>query len=203
MLILVVGLRVYEVQQVDRHARLRPGRAALVINKFGDPLPADLIAVPANENHYKGVQEQPRSPGRYFLNPLEYKPQLIPLTVIPAGDPQSWRFDRDGHLEDPNTQPMVGLVACQQGKTPPPGVEVVDPGSRASKKADARHIQDQPDLFGYARPPVAVRRIRRRHHALTGDRGPTTSVTLTGNWRKPTGLSTQPDAPRPIKPPAA
>src|SRR3954447_3242637 len=65
-----------------------PGKALMVINKFGDQLSPDKIAVPVNENHFKCVQEQLRSPGRYFINPVEYDTQVVDLTVIPAGDPQ-------------------------------------------------------------------------------------------------------------------
>ena len=175
-------------------------QALLVINKFGDQLPPDLIAVPAGENHYKGVQEQPRSPGRYFLNPLEYKPQLIPLTVIPAGDPQSWRFTRDGHLEDPNTQPMVGLIACRQGKTPPPGVEVVDPGFKGIQKEvlTPGTYKINTEIYSVTLVPAVVVPpgfvgVTTR---LTGDRaGATTSVTLTEIRAQTYGPSTQPDAP--------
>jgi hypothetical protein len=67
------------------------------------------------------VQEQLRSPGRYFINPVEYDTQLVDLTVIPGGDPQKWRFTREGKLDDVGTQPMVGLIALQAGQYPPAG----------------------------------------------------------------------------------
>src|SRR5262245_25881090 len=118
---LVLFIALFAIYEATKWTVMRvyvpQGKALMVINKFGDQLPPDLIAVPENENHYKGVQEQLRSPGRYFINPVEYDTQLVDLTVIPAGDPQSWRFSRDGHLEDEATQPKVGLIACKQGKT--------------------------------------------------------------------------------------
>src|SRR3954470_19676233 len=104
------------------------GKALMVINKFGEQLPPELIAVPANDNRFKGVQEELRSPGRYFINPVEYDTQLVDLTVIPAGDPQGWRFDSNGNLVDESPRPMVGLIANKQGNAPPAGVEVVDAG---------------------------------------------------------------------------
>src|ERR1017187_6344812 len=64
-----------------------PGEALMVINKFGDPLPSDKIVVPADDDHYKGIQEEIRGPGRYFLNPVEYDWKIVPLVNIPAGDP--------------------------------------------------------------------------------------------------------------------
>src|ERR1700722_8809640 len=39
-----------------------PDEALMVINKFGDPLPSDKIVVPADANHYKGIQEELRGP---------------------------------------------------------------------------------------------------------------------------------------------
>src|SRR3954466_7356807 len=68
-------------------------KALMVINKFGDALPADLIAVPTGQNRFKGVREELLGPGRYFINPVEYDVQQVDLTQIPAGDPQQWRFD--------------------------------------------------------------------------------------------------------------
>ena len=92
VLILIVGVVVlYEgTKWTAMRVYVPPGKALMVINKFGDALPADLIAVPGNQNHYKGVEEQLRSPGRYFINPFEYDTQVVDQTIIPAGDPQTW-----------------------------------------------------------------------------------------------------------------
>src|SRR4051812_15220574 len=63
-----------------------PGKALMVVNKFGPELPPELIAVPPGESN-KGVQELLLSPGRYFINPVLYDTQRVDLTVIPAGVP--------------------------------------------------------------------------------------------------------------------
>jgi len=105
-------------------------QALVVINKFGDALPADLVVAPADQNHYKGVEEDVRGPGRYFLNPVEYDYKIVPLIEIPAGDPTRWEWDSHGLLKDPATAPMVGVVSLKQGKTPLPGQEVVPLGYR-------------------------------------------------------------------------
>jgi hypothetical protein len=103
-------------------------KALVVINKFGESLPGDLLLVPATDNHYKGVEEEVRGPGRYFLDPLEYNTELVDLVQIPAGNPDKWNWDAAGHLNDPEDAPMVGIVAMKQGKEPPAGQEVVPPG---------------------------------------------------------------------------
>jgi regulator of protease activity HflC (stomatin/prohibitin superfamily) len=104
--------------------------ALLVMNKFGDPLPTDMVVVPENQNHYKGIRADVLGPGRYFINPIEYHTEEVPLTTIHAGQPEKWDWDTNGQLKDPATAPMVGLVTVKQGKTPPPGEEVVSPGYR-------------------------------------------------------------------------
>src|SRR4051812_6930415 len=111
-----------------------PDEALLVINKFGDPLPADRIVVPADEDHYKGVQQDLRGPGRYFINPIEHDWKLVPLVEIPAGEPQKWAFDGEGRLKDQGTAPKVGLVALKGGLAPPPGQEVVEAGYKGIQR---------------------------------------------------------------------
>src|SRR5689334_3959417 len=81
-----------------------PNEALVVTSKFGKSLPPDLIAVPAGQEHvYKGLQEQVRGPGRYFINPIEYTTEIVKQINIEAGDPQKWDWTPDGHLKDPNT----------------------------------------------------------------------------------------------------
>jgi hypothetical protein len=111
-----------------------PDEALMVVNKFGDPLPSDQIVVPPSENHYKGVQEELRGPGRYFLNPVEYDWKIVPLVEIPAGDPQRWQWDDNGQIKDESTLPKVGIVTLKQGKTAPAGVAVVDRGYKGVQK---------------------------------------------------------------------
>ncbi len=103
-------------------------KALVVVNKFGDALPGDLLLVPKDDNHYKGVEEEVRGPGRYFLDPVEYNTELVDLVKIPPGDPEKWDWDEAGHLKDPATAPMIGLVTMKQGKTSPAGQEVVAAG---------------------------------------------------------------------------
>lgn len=104
--------------------------ALLVMNKFGDPLPADMVVVPKDQNKYKGIHEEVLGPGRYFINPVEYHVEEVPLVQIHAGEPEHWDWDSNGHLKDPQSSPMLGLVTLKQGKTPPAGEEVVGPGYR-------------------------------------------------------------------------
>jgi SPFH domain / Band 7 family len=111
-----------------------PDEALMVINKFGDPLPSDMIVVPADNNHFKGVQEELRGPGRYFLNPVEYDWQIVPLVEIPAGDPEQWAWDDTGKIKDSSTLPKIGIVTLKQGRTAPPGMEVVDRGYKGVQK---------------------------------------------------------------------
>ena len=103
-------------------------KALVVVNKFGEALPGDLLLVPKDGAHYKGVQEEVRGPGRYFLDPVEYNTELVDLVKIPAGDPDKWDWDSAGHLKDPTTAPMIGLVTIKQGKAAPAGEEVVAAG---------------------------------------------------------------------------
>ncbi|MEA2734445.1 MAG: hypothetical protein QOE14_896 [Humisphaera sp.] len=174
-----------------------PGKALMVTNKFGPALPPELIAVPPGESN-KGVQEELRSPGRYFINPVSYETKLVDLRIIPAGDPQRWRFDADGNITDQSAQPMVGLVAAMQGKTAPPGVEVVDPGYKGLQKEvlTPGTYKINPHLFtvtlvpAVVIPPSSVGVVTR----LSGDRGATTSVTLTEIRNSTVGPSTQPGA---------
>jgi hypothetical protein len=108
--------------------------ALMVINKFGDALPADLIVVPASDNRYKGVQEELRGPGRYFLNPIEYDWKTVPLIEIPAGDPKKWEWDSKGMITDESSLPKVGIVTLKQGKAAPAGMDVVDVGYKGIQK---------------------------------------------------------------------
>jgi hypothetical protein len=111
-----------------------PDQALMVINKFGDPLPSNLIVVPADQNHFKGIQEELRGPGRYFLDPVEFDWKTVPLVDIPAGDPEKWEWDESGQIKDESTLPKVGIVTLKQGNDAPQGVEVVDRGFKGVQK---------------------------------------------------------------------
>jgi regulator of protease activity HflC (stomatin/prohibitin superfamily) len=94
---------------------------------------------------------------------------------------------------------MVGLISCKQGKIPPPGVEVVDPGYKGIQKEVLTPGTYKINTFLYdvslvpaaVIPPGYVGVVTR----LTGERGPTTSVTLTEIRANTYGPTTQPDLP--------
>jgi hypothetical protein len=171
------------VHWVFERAYVGPDEALMVINKFGDPLPADRIVVPANDDRYKGVQQELRGPGRYFLNPVTHDWKVVPLVKIYAGDPAAWMFDSDGHIMDKNTIPRIGLVALKEGKTPPPGMDVVEAGYKGIQRdvltpGTYKINPQQYDVtLEYATivPPGSVGVVTR----LTGDMGPVESAPLT------------------------
>ena len=174
------------------------GKALLVINKYGDPLPADAIVVPnANPTQFKGVREEPFGPGRYFFNPVFYDTQLIDLTQIPAGDPLQWDWDPDGNLKNPASAPMVGLVTLQEGKTHGGGQEVVPAGYKGLQREvltpgtykinpRQRRVTLAPAVIV---PPGSVGVVTR----LMGDVGDVQNVPLAVERPATTGPSTRPD----------
>ncbi len=177
-----------------------PDEMLVVINKFGNPLPPDRIVVPADDNAFKGVQEQVRGPGRYFLNPVEYAHEIHPLVIIPAGEPQKWDWDPDGNLKDPAVAPSVGLLTAKEGKTAPAGVEVVPPGFRGIQQQVLTPgvYKINPYQFevtvvpAIVVPPGSVGVVTR----LVGDATFVTSATLTEIRNATTGPSTR-DASQP------
>ena len=121
-------------------------QALVVTNKFGRPLPADLIVVPHDQNEYKGVEQDVRGPGRYFLNPVEYEWQTVPLIDIPAGEPQNWEWTDEGALKDPNrAEDRPGFA--QAGQIAGRGVGSCRPGrkrhsdAKSSRPARTRSIR--------------------------------------------------------------
>ena len=183
MLLVVLFGFYLTVHWVFERAYVGPDEALMVINKFGDPLPADRIVVPVNDDRYKGVQQELRGPGRYFLNPVTHDWKVVPLTKIYAGDPAAWTFDSDGHIKDKNTIPRIGLVALKEGKTPPPGMDVVEAGYKGIQRdvltpGTYKINPQQYDVtLEYATivPPGSVGVVTR----LTGDMGPVESAPLT------------------------
>ena len=173
-----------------------PDEALVVTNKFGQPLPPDRIVVPTDDNRFKGVQESVRGPGRYFLNPVEYEWQTTPLIEIPAGDPQSWQWNEDGTLKNPETAPKVGMVSRKQGKAPASGSEVVDPGEKGVQKEvlTPGTYKINPYLYEVTQqpavvvPPGSVGVVTR----LIGDIGQVSSATLTQIRANTSGPATQP-----------
>jgi regulator of protease activity HflC (stomatin/prohibitin superfamily) len=163
-------------------AYVGPDEALMVIKKFGDPLPADRIVVPAEDTRYKGVMQELKGPGRYFLNPLVYDWKTVPLTQISAGDPSRWEFDSDGHVRDKKALPQIGLVALKEGKTPPPGMDVVEAGFKGIQREVLTpgtykiNPQQYEVIVDYATvvPPGSVGVVTR----LTGEVGPVESSPL-------------------------
>jgi hypothetical protein len=174
-----------------------PDEALIVINKFGKPLPADRIVVPAEDNSYKGVQEEVRGPGRYFLDPFRFDWQVIKLTEISAGDPAHWSWTEDGELKDDSTAPQIGVVSLKQGKVVAGGAEgVVDVGYKGIQKEvfTPGTYKINPYLYdvrierAIVVPPGSVGVVTR----LVGEVGTVASATLTQIRASTTGPATQP-----------
>ena len=173
-----------------------PDEALVVTNKFGQPLPPDRIVVPVDDNRYKGVQEAVRGPGRYFLNPVEYEWQTVPLIEIPAGDPQDWQWNDDGTLKNPDSAPKVGLISHKQGRAPAEGSEVVNPGEKGVQKEVLTpgtykinpFLEEVTIVPAVVVPPGSVGVVTR----LIGDIGQVSSATLTQIRANTSGPATQP-----------
>lgn len=198
LLVLVIGFVAWEgFKWTVMRVYVPQDKALMVINKFGSALPADLISVPSDGPYSgcKGVQEELRGPGRYFLNPVEYDWKLVDLVQIPAGEPQQWRFTREGLLPDANVQPMVGLVSVKQGKTPTDGAEVVDPGFKGLQKEvlSPGTYKLNPQIYSVTTvpatvvPPGYVGVVTQ----LSGKRGAAQDLTLSEIRAKTTGPATQ------------
>ena len=182
-----------------------PDEALVVTSKFGTPLPAGYVVAPAGEKRYKGIQEEVRGPGRYFLDPIEYEWQIVKQTEIPAGDPDKWEWDNDGNLKDANTAPMVGLIALKQGKTPEHGEEIVPAGYKGIQQEvlTPGTYKLNPSLVectlvpAVVVPPGSVG-VKTQ---LVGNVGVVTSATLTEIRSSTTAPSTQPSGaqPRPTR----
>jgi len=108
--------------------------ALVVINKFGKPLPPEMVVVPKDDNSFKGVEEEVRGPGRYFLDPVEYDWKIVPQVSISAGDPTKWAWDSMGKLTDPDSAPQVGVVTLKQGPTTGENLEVVPNGNKGIQR---------------------------------------------------------------------
>ena len=111
-----------------------PDQALVVMDKFGKELPPGRITIPAGESGYKGVQEEVLGPGRYFINPVFHIVEITELVRIAPGEPEKWDWNSDGTLKNPQTAPMVGIVALLEGKDAPAGQVVVDAGFKGVQK---------------------------------------------------------------------
>jgi hypothetical protein len=175
-------------------------KALVVVNKFGATLPPDLLLVPKDDNHYQGIQQEVRGPGRYFLDPLEYNTELVDLVQIPAGDPEKWDWDAAGHLKDPSTSPMVGLVTIKQGKIAPGGEEVVPAGYKGIQEQVLTpgtykinpYLEEVTVVPAVVVPPGSVGVVTRLIGSSTGD---VESAPIMATSEPTTAPSTQPLAP--------
>ena len=180
--------------------------ALVVISRYGKPMPAGLVVVPRGEyDKYQGIQEEVLGPGRYFINPVLYETKKVKLERIPAGDPQRWQWDSDGLLVDPNLAPQIGLVTSKQGKTPPTGEEVVEPGFKGIQREVLTpgtykinpYLQEVKLMPAVVVPPGSVGVVTR----LFGDRGDVKLATLTEIQQSTSGPATR-EAEQPATAPA-
>jgi SPFH domain / Band 7 family len=167
-----------------------PNEALVVLSKYGQALPSDMVVVPKDKYHqYKGVQEEVRGPGRYFINPVFYDTQRVPLLTIPAGDPKRWNWTPTGELSAPEAAPKVGLVTSKQGQTPPPGHEVVEAGFKGIQRQVLTpgtyklnpYLYEVQIVPAVMVPPGSVGVVTR----LFGERGDVVSVPLTTGKANP------------------
>ena len=196
LIVLIYGLWI-GIKWTAMRVYVGPEQVLLITNKFGKSLPSDRITVPAGDNSYKGVREEVLGPGRYFLNPVEYDWEVREQVQIPAGDPHRWVWDADGHLKDPATSPMIGIVSLKEGMVPTGGVEVVDAGYKGIQKEVLTpgtykinpiryEVKLEPAVVV---PPGSVGVVTR----LTGDIGPVSLATLSQIRASTSGPATQPD----------
>lgn len=175
-----------------------PNQGLVVVNKFGKALPAELVVVPSGDNGFKGVQEEVRGPGRYFMNPVAHEWQLIQQVEVPAGDPSQWDWDENGRLRNQATAPQIAIISSKQGRNPAADAEVVDDGFKGIRKEvlTPGTYKINPYLYDWkiepaiVVPPGSVGVVTR----LTGDIGAVTTATLTEIRASTTGPATQPNA---------
>jgi hypothetical protein len=185
-------------------------KALVVVNKFGDSLPPGMLLVPRDDNHYKGVQEEVRGPGRYFLDPVEYNTELVDLVKIPAGDPDKWDWDAAGSLKDPATAPMVGLVTMKQGKVAPTGEAVVPAGFKGIQEQVLTpgtykinpYLEEVTLLPAVVVPPGSVGVVTRLIGDATDEDVATTPVAPQTNEPLTTESSSTEPSTQPIAPPS-
>jgi regulator of protease activity HflC (stomatin/prohibitin superfamily) len=109
-----------------------PGYCLVRIAKSGSPMPVgQTVADPGQ----KGIQRETWGPGRYFLNPIFWETQLVPLVEIKPGRPDTWdwvhtavRLSGDklaaGNIVV-GELPEVGILTRKSGKPDPSGAAVV------------------------------------------------------------------------------
>jgi regulator of protease activity HflC (stomatin/prohibitin superfamily) len=181
-----------------------PDEALIVIGKYGEALPSDMVVIPKDKyDRYKGVQEEVRGPGRYFINPVMYDTRRVTLLKIPAGDPERWNWTPEGKLTEPRSAPRLGLITSKQGKTPPVGQVVVDPGFKGIQREVLTpgtykinpYLHEVELVPAALVPPGSVGVMTR----LFGDRGEVIGVTLSEIRAGTSGTTTQEPAEAPAR----
>jgi hypothetical protein len=115
-----------------------PDECLVVVRKTGDPLPAGQTI--ADQAGQKGIQREALGPGRYFFLPWTVELKREPLTLISAGDPDSWReVYAAGNPEYQNPElkgewPEAGIVTAIFGKEWTGESEVVPAGYRGLQR---------------------------------------------------------------------
>ncbi len=66
-----------------------PGFSLVRIAKNGDQPPAGQTLADKGQ---KGIQRETWGPGRYFLNPINWDTELVPLVEIKSGRPDTWKW---------------------------------------------------------------------------------------------------------------
>ncbi len=114
------------------------GMCAVLIKKTGKMLPEGESV--ATQPDQRGIQMEVLGPGRHFRDPIRWDWKLVDLTVIPAGDPTTWKivhqttpsqrekFKR-GVLKFEGQFPQIGVVTRRVGKKRPPEQIIVKRGS--------------------------------------------------------------------------
>ncbi|MGA2232531.1 MAG: SPFH domain-containing protein [Tepidisphaeraceae bacterium] len=133
--VILIGALVEVTKWTAMRVFVDTGQALLVINKFGESLPPDMVVVPAGQEQYKGIEAEVRGPGRYFLDPVRYDWKVVDQLEIPAGDPTKWNWDSHGQLTDPTSAPMVGVVTLKQGPAAEDNSEVVPDGCKGIQRS--------------------------------------------------------------------
>ncbi len=115
-----------------------PDSCAVLKRKTGKDLPPDQRI--ATEPGQKGLREHVLGPGRYFLSPWDWDWTIVPLTVVPAGNPSKWEWVHSldesqrarikaGDFKFQGEYPQVGVVTRKIGKEPREGQTIVDRAS--------------------------------------------------------------------------
>ena len=107
---------------------------AVLIRKMGEQLPSGQMV--ATKPEQKGIHETVLGPGRHFRDPIRWDWKLVPLKVVPAGDPSTWEIIhsldarqrdalRTGTFRFKGEFPQIGVVTRKVGSEPPPGQVMV------------------------------------------------------------------------------